>query len=387
MTTLWVGGTSALAATYFEEQLDIATGAQKNGRSTTTRSFVLAAPHPPEPSWSDLLSRSSSRYVPLDMTCRSSIDEFFATLQEMKMASCITTIIFGMRASLIAGCEIDHLSMTNNIAYFLDTASVYFPELAGVLHVSSVAVMNHTQPQHMLNEDAPLPALASYQSPYDVMKRTTEEVIADSSQKNNIRSVQLRISGIFSNEIGHNCIQMSAIRLQAYVGCYIRTPLDMNTGLNVCHAIRLLLERMEESPSSPTMSRRRNDNNGEDGPSRLRSIYYYTRPTIEPKPYGQNLVDYRRAHGICLKVDVWEGFARPFLWAVIYCFGKLATLNQNFLCILDNIAYLLTVSLVEHTFDCSRIREDFPELTSAEETTFEGFARIKKRREERARSD
>ena len=56
MTTLWIGGTSALAATYFEEQLDIAT-AQKNGRSTTPRSFVLAAPHPPESSWIDDLSR------------------------------------------------------------------------------------------------------------------------------------------------------------------------------------------------------------------------------------------------------------------------------------------------------------------------------------------
>ena len=199
----------------------------------------------------------------------------------MKIAGCISTIIFGMRASLIAGCEIDHLSMTNNVAYFLDTASVYFPELAGVLHVSSVAVMNHTQPQHMLNEDAPLPPLSSYQSPYDVMKRTTEEIIAEACQKNNLKSVQLRISGIFSNEIGHNCIQMSAIRLQAYVGCYIRTPLDMNTGLNVCHAIRLLLERMEESPSSP-MSRRSNDDET-DGPRRIRPIYYYTRPTIEPK--------------------------------------------------------------------------------------------------------
>ena len=384
MTTLWIGGTSALAATYFEEQLDIAT-AQKNGRSTTPRSFVLAAPHPPESSWIDDLSRSSSKYVPLDINCLSSIDKFFATLQEMKIAGCISTIIFGMRASLIAGCEIDHLSMTNNVAYFLDTASVYFPELAGVLHVSSVAVMNHTQPQHMLNEDAPLPPLASYQSPYDVMKRTTEEVIAEACQKNNLKSVQLRISGIFSNEVGHNCIQMSAIRLQAYVGCYIRTPLDMNTGLNVCHAIRLLLARMEESPSSPM--RKKGEDDEVDGPRRLRPIYYYTRPTIEPKPYGQNLVDYRRAHGIRVKVDIWEGFARLFLWAVIHCFGKLATLNKNFLCILDNIAYLLTVSLVEHTFDCSRIREDFPELTSAEETTFEGFARIKKRREERARCD
>ena len=189
MTTLWIGGSSALAATYFEEQLDIATGAQKNGRSTTTRSFVLAAPHPPETSWSDLLSRSGSRYVPLDMTCRSSIDEFFATLQEMKMASCISTIIFGMRASLIAGSERDHLDLTDNIAYFLDTASVYFPELVGVLHTSSVAVMNHTQPQHMLNEDAPLPPLASYQSPYDVMKRTTEEAIAEACRNNNLKSV------------------------------------------------------------------------------------------------------------------------------------------------------------------------------------------------------
>ena len=214
MTTLWVGGTSALAATFFEEQLDIATGHR--------RSFVLAAPpgQPPERSWRDDLSRSGSRYVPLDMTCRSSIDAFFAALREQKVASSISTIIFGMRASLIAGRERDHLDLTTNISYFLDTASVYFPELVGVIHVSSVAVMNHTQSQCLVNENAPFPPLSSYWSPYDVMKRTTEDQITEACKRNNLKSVQLRISGIFSNELGHRCIQMSAIRLQAYIGCY-----------------------------------------------------------------------------------------------------------------------------------------------------------------------
>ena len=380
MTTLWVGGTSALAATFFEEQLDIA-----DAQNDTRRSFVLAAPpgQPPERSWRNDLSRSGSRYVPLDMTCRSSIDAFFAALREQQVASSISTIIFGVRASLIAGRERDHLDLTTNISYFLNTASIYFPELVGVIHVSSVAVMNHTQSQCLVNENAPFPPLSSYWSPYDVMKRTTEEQITEACKRNNLKSVQLRISGIFSNELGHRCIQMSAIRLQVYIGCYIQTPLDMNTGLNVCRVIRFLLERVEECPSSPIGGGSNEDGSGES--HRLRSIYYYTRPTIEPKPYGQNVVDYRRAHNIWIKADVSDGLARFFLWIVIYCLHKLADLNRNWFCNIDNIAYLLTVSLVEHTFDCTRIRRDFPELV--EETIFEGFVRIKKRREERQQSE
>ena len=157
----------------------------------------------------------------------------------------------------------------------------------------------------------------------------------------------------------------------------------MNTGLNVCHVIRFLLERVEECPSSPIEGV---CNEGERGEShRLRPIYYYTRPTIEPKPYGQNVVDYRRAHNIWIKADVSDGLARFFLWIVIYCLHKLADLNRNWFCTIENVAYLLTVSLVEHTFDCTRIRRDFPELV--EETIFEGFVRIKKRREDRQQSE
>ena len=159
----------------------------------------------------------------------------------------------------------------------------------------------------------------------------------------------------------------------------------MNTGLNVCRVIRFLLERVEECPLSPIGGGSSEDESGES--CRLRPIYYYTRPTIEPKSYGQNLVDYRRAHNIWIKIDVLDGVARLFLWIVIYCLHKLANLDKSRLCVLGNIAYLLTVSLVEHTFDCSRIRTDFPELSSVEETIFEGFVRIKKRREERLRSE
>ena len=39
---------------------------------------------------------------------------------------------------------------------------------------------------------------------------------------------------------------MSAIRIQAFIGSYIQTPLDMNTSRNVYHTIRLILNRMDE---------------------------------------------------------------------------------------------------------------------------------------------
>ncbi|MGK3746780.1 MAG: hypothetical protein ACI90V_013643 [Bacillariaceae sp.] len=38
--------------------------------------------------------------------------------------------------------------------------------------------------------------------------------------------------------------------------------------------------------------------------------------------------------------------------------------------------------MVEHTFDNSRIRNDFPEISLFEESILEGFIRIKKRKRE-----
>ena len=399
--TIWVGGTSALAQTYVEEILrcpdrDNAKKMQWNRR------FVLASPNARNTKG----SLGCISYLPLDLTKRDSIEAFFDKLvgdrkylfgSQDSNAAIRVTILFGARSSLVTGSRDEHFSLVQHLPYFLGQASQRFAShdgkilLVGVLHISSVAVMNHTQAQSLLTEDAPLPELDSYASAYDVTKRMAEEKLTLACQKLNIPScVHLRISGIFSNEIPPTvCIQMAAIRIQAYLGSILQTPLDMNTSYNVCHVIQLILDRMEDKS--------RNDDSNQYSPG-LHHTYFYTRPTIDPKPYGNNLVAYRSAHHIVYAIDVPDWCARIFMWALVYLFrGAARSLvvmqgetNKkrhrwlDFVCeVLLNLSYLLTVSLVEHTFDNSRIRSDFPELNALEESIHEGFVRIRKRKAER----
>ncbi len=385
-TTIWVGGSSALTQTYMEEIQD--DSLQKD--LVEGRRFVLA--------FRDVTSLSENKkatnctHLPLDVTQKESIDTFFDALLSDKTRhfgplgindTIKITIIFGIRCSLVTGSEEEHMSLVKYLSYFLHQAAASFQSdrrlhLSGVLHVSSVAVMDHTQAQSMLNEDAPLPPQLRYASPYDAMKRKTEDILSSTCKELKIvNCTHLRISGIFSNEVPPtSCIQMSAVRIQAYLGSHLQTPLDMNTSYNACQAIRLVLDRMDDVQNG----------------NQLEQVYFYTRPTIEPRAYGDNLVAYRSAHniGYCISVPFWV--ASFFMWAAIYLFRGIASAGSalsgkrnckwlEFICdLLNNLAYLLTVSMVEHTFDNSRIRRDFPELNLLEESVLEGFVRIRKRR-------
>jgi hypothetical protein len=132
---------------------------------------------------------------------------------------------------------------------------------------------------------------------------------------------------------------------------------------------------------------------------RFASVYFYTRPTIAPRAYGDNLVAYRSANNISYAADIPERLVRPLLWAIILLFGWVASFGRTLVVrnngsgsskwlsrgcdVLANVSYLLTVSVVEHTFDNSKIRRDFPELNPLEESVPEGFVRIRNRRLER----
>jgi hypothetical protein len=116
------------------------------------------------------------------------------------------------------------LSLVNHLSYFLETAFMTFSTddrylLAGVLHLSSVAIMDHTRPHSMIDETAPLPDTETYNNPYDWTKRKTEDALAAACESLDIRCVHLRISAIFST----------------------------NTSLNMCQAMRLILERMDDN--------------------------------------------------------------------------------------------------------------------------------------------
>ena len=76
-----------------------------------------------------------------------------------------------------------------------------------------------------------------------------------------------------------SCIQMSAIRIQTSNGAYIQTPLNMNTSRNVCNAIRLILNQMDEQQEHKTTATPATSL----PPQLFGSVYLYTRPTILPK--------------------------------------------------------------------------------------------------------
>jgi hypothetical protein len=355
-TLLWIGGSSALARTYFEEL---------HPKSEVFSHVLAAAPAPPT-NWR-LPARAE--FVKLDLFCEESVRTLWARLPRRCDA-----LVLGVRLSLVwAGTE--QVRLTSHLQLLLTGAAA--AGCSVMLHISSVAVADHVVAQHNVSEDDPLPALDAYHSEYDRFKRLSEELVdqtcgglARTAAGGALRWSHLRISGIFSND--EACIQCSAVRNQALVSCYSHTCIDFNSSHNVAHAIALVLERMHSSGKV----------RGGEGAAPLpqRTLFYYTRSTAQPVPYGQHVADYRAAHGI------WYGVFLPG-W-IFTTFVALVRL----LCALvptklsASVAYLLAVATADHTFDNSRFRAEFPEIAAREETVREAFARIARRqREQKAR--
>jgi hypothetical protein len=134
---LWVGGTSALARTFLEE-LDPA-------RRRRLGTVVLAAPEPPP--W-PLPADGSVLFLHLDMLDGASVA---SAMHRCPVA--VRALVWGVRASLVWGAEL-HARLNCNLERLLRSA-VAGAGAGGrgqqgggvrfVLHVSSVAVMNHLQ--------------------------------------------------------------------------------------------------------------------------------------------------------------------------------------------------------------------------------------------------
>ena len=144
---LWVGGTSDLTRTFVEE-LEV------------KRPLYLAAPFPP--TWPLV---ENTEFLPLDLTCSSSV----ATLKELlKLRGKIDTLIFGARASLVWDTS-GHMKLTSHMETLLNDC--IDAGVRAIVHVSSVAVVNHLQQQIMGTEDDELPPLSEYRGQYDMAKR------------------------------------------------------------------------------------------------------------------------------------------------------------------------------------------------------------------------
>ena len=333
--TLWIGGSSSLTKTYVN----------KYGGD----SLLLAGLESKAPQW---VEEMSIDYMKCDLTTLTDESSKKIFLENEDLCN----IIVGVRPILFAAYT--DIRASKKIIEGIKTLLRQAAQLKRrffVLHISSVAAVDHLRTQKFASEKDAAPPLSEYNAPYDIFKRQSEEAISIlCSQEPNISACHLRLSAIFSDD--STCIQCSALGLQARVGCYLPLPIDCNSSVNVASAIRVILKRAHNHPTT------------------IKPCYYYTRPLRLPRPvpYGYYLKAFREAYGIdksSIWIPVWV-----VTWFVAF-FHFLASWNVYFhIPYIDAADYLLQVAAREHSFDCSLFGNDF-QNDLEEETILECFVR------------
>ncbi len=213
-------------------------------------------------------------------------------------------------------------------------------------------------PQMNENENEALPPFESYEGPYDIYKRRSEDLINEyiAEFPDTANATHLRISGILSNPY---CVQMGALTPQMYVGCRIGVKIDFNSSRNVSAAIRLLIDRFHQGlPCS--------------------SIYYYTRPlSMKSFSYGDMVQQLRESHEILLGGLWLPVLVVQFFVALIHL---ISALFGWIFPVFNAWSYMAAVSQNNHTFSNKRFCTDFgADLTEVEENLKECFGRIRRR--------
>jgi len=316
------------------------------------------------PSW--VCNDGSIHYVRCNLMSICSEKSARATLEQIpKCLDMLSSIVVGVRPPLIAPYakdDHDNQRVVRGIQYLLQAACELCPRLNLVLHISSVAAMDHLRTQHMLSEKEPFPiSLQEYPATYDRFKRACEETITTVCEKRMVPFCHLRLSAIFSDD--HACIQCRALHLQRFIGPYLPVAIDCNSSANVSRAIDSLLRMRVEQEQDATKR------------PPVQNIYHYTRPLAlkSPMPYGYYLQQYRMAHNLertSIWIPVW---VVTCLVALVHSLAHLCSRLNISIPYLDAFDYLLQVSSREHSFDCSLFGNDFPELQ--EESILECFQR------------
>lgn len=313
-TIIWVGGTSALARTYIEELKEtIGLCPELPAR------FILAGVEEP----------SDENHVHLDVTSESSVRSFFSRIPKIinSTSSTLETriLVLSIRQPLVVTSArqkdlIAHIGLLVRLAVAPLGKTKSGGVSAGggvsaVVHVSSVAVVDHLRAQHLDDEDTPMPPIESYKGDYDVFKRRSEEIINDAVAAGDggtvdhhdhhdhrrgghtpVRVVHLRIGGIWSNGRRGNCMQCSVLKTQWPFAVYVPVHMDCNSSRNVCLALSAILASLAAGGSDGYNNPK---TNGQNRPR----VYYYTRSSKQPDggpcPYGEYLMAYRRAQQRC----------------------------------------------------------------------------------------
>ena len=301
---------------------------------------------------------ANKNYVKLNLLSAKSVDSFFSRVAETVGSLEGASVILSVRLSLLFGGE-QHVALASLLESLLETAIE--AGVRNVLHISSVAVVDHLLSQNEMNEEEPLPDLEQYNKgqPYDVFKRLSEEIVTSvCSAHPRVNFTHLRLGAIYSNY--QACIQMRGLLLQKRVAFNFTNGMDCNSSKNVGHAISLVIDRLERAPE------------------KVRTCYYYTRNGSKPRSLSEFVVLYRRAHNV--KIAIWLPFLIVKL--LILLLRAVSLLVGRAVPLLRNLSYLATVAVTTHTFDNSRFRDkDFPEIKNREEDLVTCFRRIAARRE------
>jgi hypothetical protein len=369
---LWIGGSSGLTRTYMNAIGDCEEGG-------AAEDWILLGHEATAPHWMP----AQAQYVSYNLTSTTATTTTTTESETTKGGPSaglleklqnVQQIVIGIRPPLVT--SLTHTQMdvySNRIVTGLDTflraVLDSCQQVHSIVHISSIAAINHLEAQHMVSEGDPArDGVRSMDllAPYDRFKRACEEridaIVTDNTTYYDLQATTLRLGAIFSDDPG--CIQCQALALQARVGCYLPTNIDCNSSRNVVAAIRLVLEKQQAQKALSSSSSTTTSTSTSQNRSRY---YYYTRPVQfrHAIPYGRYLLDYRTAHNI--QWAVWIP-AWTVQWLVAAVHWLALTRMAKHVPYLESVDYLLQVSAREHSFDCSRFATDFTELVSQEET-------------------
>ena len=390
---IWIGGSSGLAQTYFNT-FPI---------TDEDESWILIGCEPTPPKWILSLNPQRYRYIHCDLSrfidesaeqprvmdaicamVKSSVMSPTSSSSSTKGKDTIDGILVGIRPPLVTYRTNEealrynnavvsglYLLLQNLLATFSDTLRI-------VLHISSIAAVNHIAPQHLRSITTPDPSYSELHHPYDHFKRQCEvtiEKLVRTQNKSSIQYTSIRLGAIFSDT--SRCIQCTALMLQlSFFGPYLPTHIDCNSSYNVSQ----LLHEMLLSSSA----------------LKLRPIYYYTRCVSQypyPVPYGEYLLSYKKAYfgtpllswfvPILIPSRLIEYGVVKLLHIVTSLIQMLHSYCRNVPIVipfipppyLESIDYLLQVTLNEHTFEMKETIQDFPNIVLFEETMEECFRR------------
>jgi hypothetical protein len=360
ITRLWIGGSSGLAQTYFNNAASFEDPSEANDSGGDVR-WILVGLEPQAPHW--MPATQSFEYQCCNLTESSSIEKLVSEV----LPPNVDDVVLAVRPALVT--PLTHaqafLHARRLAEGFLKLLELLIPHKgpALVIHVSSIASIDHLNRQSLRSETSePDPPSSYLKYPYDWFKRRCEEEVIRVCSSASVPYTNLRLGAIFSDS--RTCIQCGALQLQSLVGPYLTLPIDCNSSRNVCSLIHQILL---------LSSRRRR---GRSSQNSLRPVYYYTRPLMLPRPvpYGEYLVSYREAYRLS-SYALW--IPNLSVKAFVSFFHLVTTLVGSFAPYLQSVDYLLQVTTTEHSFDNSAVAADFGQAIE-EESILECFERRRK---------